>query len=316
MKSEELQSTVPQSRFFQRVERQPHVACLIVNWNTTRNTLDCIRHVAALHPEITFIIVDNGSRPEQLQQLENELPETTTLLVSPLNGGYGHGVNRGIVAAKADGATWAWLLNPDSRPHSGCLEALLVDSAGSLGLSPVQTSSPAYELPGDPYVSAARFKRGKVTAVVCDGCSAGQHAVDVVTGTGLLINIQAAYGVGMMKEHFFHYKEEFEFAEQIGLLGGLRLVCGARIWHERGASLGRSTALAEYYRVRNELLYLRLRYRRTWMIRGRTLRYVVRSLVKSGDTRGSGQNRMRHARLRGVWDGARGLGGARIEAID
>lgn len=283
------------------------VTAIIVNWNSAVDTLECVDHLVALHPGMGIVVVDNASDSGDFMALERGLGPEVELRRSPVNGGYASGVNRGLLVAKERGTRWAWLVNPDSRPRPGCLEELLKHSRGALALSPAQESSPSYDSQADVYITAAMIRRGRVTPIVCTGCSNGGHEVDVLTGTTLLLDVQASFGLGLLREDFFHYKEEYEFVERLGRLGKLRLVCSARTWHRRGASLSQESPAAEYYRVRNELLYLRFRSR-YWALKPRTVRFVLRVLLRAlvWPTAPG----VRDAALRGIKDGLLGRSGA------
>lgn len=258
--------------------RADDVGAVIVNWNSSADLLDCVRVIGASFPDVTVVVIDNRSEPEQYDQLA-DLPGGVELVSLDANNGYAAGVNAGIAALDRLGKTWAWLINPDARPDPMSLDRLLFASSGAVALSPRQYSS-ARPGSGSTYASAATTRRGRVTAVLCDGCSNGVHEVDVVTGTGLLVQVQRSLEVGLLDESFFHYKEEFEFVERLSSLGAVRLVCHAGVWHRRGGSLAHESPQATYYRVRNELLYLRKRSR-IWFATPRVARTILRSLVSS-----------------------------------
>jgi GT2 family glycosyltransferase len=284
------------------------VLAVIVNWNTSSETLACVGHLAREYPGLSILVLDNGSRTDEVESLERALPDGS-LEPLPLNLGYAHGVNRGFLAAKAGGYRWVWLINPDSRPRPGCLELLMANSHGAVALSPRQASSLSYKDMGAAYASAAMIRRGRVTPLVCiDG--ADTHEVNVLTGTGLLVDVQAAFGVGLLDERFFHYKEEFDFTERLARVGKLRLVCAAQMWHARGASLAHGSPTAEYYLARNELLYLKSRYI-FGRVQPRTARFVLRSLKRALDHLRDGRRTVARGILEGLADGMRGRGGIR-----
>lgn len=279
------------------------VAMVVVNWNSAEEVIRVVKAVSAEHPGILSIVVDNNSDdPGMLATLEAHA------LIDRRhdNGGYAAGVNRGLELARERGREWAWLMNPDALPYPGSLPTLLAVSDGCGLLGPRQLSSAA---PLDPaavqYVTAANLSGSKTEAETCSGCSRGFHDVQVVTGTGLLVRVNAAHEVGLFNEDFFHYKEEFEFAERMSRSSTVRYVCAARIWHQKGGSLAQTSAVAEYYRVRNELLYLRVSLRSPWLLRSRTWRWVARSIALAAR---SERTRSRSV-LRGVAHGLMGRTG-------
>lgn len=255
------------------------VAVVLVNWNSASDVARTVRAITDEYPGLVTVVVDNASVQDDWERLSDLSSPGLQLDRLPENRGYAAGVNRGLALARANGMTWAWLMNPDALPYPGCLDQLLAAAEGAGVLSPRQLSS---NVPLDhaavQYVSAARMVGSRLRHETCAGCPSGRHDVDVVTGTGLLVNVDLAHEAGLMREEFFHYKEEFEFAERMAGLGAIRYVCSARLWHERGGSLAKSSPQAEYYRVRNELLYLSMRLESPWLARTRAWKWSLRSL--------------------------------------
>ena len=230
----------------------PSVAVAIVNWNSARDTLALVDELGELYPTLPVVIVDNASTPDDRAILrQGGIDEN--LFESGGNLGYGGGMNIAIRLLGEQGATHAWLFNPDARPTIGSLESLLVHIDGAAALSPRQATGAHH---GDTYCSAA-FKKGfKVSRFMCLGCDFGVHEVDVVTGTGLLVSIEDFQRAGGFDESYFHYKEEFDLVDRMSRTGAVRLVCNSLIIHERGGSLAHDSPRATYYQVRNELLYI------------------------------------------------------------
>jgi GT2 family glycosyltransferase len=279
------------------------VALVVVNWNSSSDTQHVVGAILDEYPDIKVVVVDNGSSKDDWDALAALDSRRVVLERLPENRGYAAGVNRGIELARAQGLTWAWLMNPDALPYPSCLVELLDFADGAALLSPQQLSSSIpFESCAVPYVSAVRRVRSRLRHESCTGCSTGHHDVDIVTGTGLLVNVELALEVGLMNEDFFHYKEEFEFAERLSDVGTIRFVCRARLWHARGGSLSNASPIAEYYRVRNELVYLSLRLGRWWRVKPRTIRWALRSIFRASQA----QPEMRRAILAGVGHGLAG----------
>jgi GT2 family glycosyltransferase len=281
------------------------IGCVVVNWNSASDTISCLQEILATWPELRCIVVDNGSRGDDVLRLRSALPDTVRIVELASNGGYARGVNEGLQIAREHGLKWLWLINPDSRPLLGCLDELVMRSANAVAVGPLQFTSEEVGTTGRVYASAAEICRGRARPITCAGCERGQHDVSVVTGTGLLVGVEAAANAGLMNESFFHYKEEFEFIERLGSFGSVRLVCAARMWHQRGASLSHDSLAARYLTWRNEVLYVRIRGGRWWWVTGRLLRLFARALRPR---RKLGVACYR-AQLRGVWDGVVGITG-------
>ena len=243
------------------------------------DTRRCVETMLRHSPGLAIFVVDNGSAWGDWHQLAG-LASLARIVRLERNLGYGAGVNTGLRAARSCGFTLAWLLNPDAVPTEGALEALLAYSEGSVALSPRQSTSGA---PENTYVSAAQLDGWRVRPVLCTGCPQGFHPVDVVTGTGLLIDIEAARRVGDFDEKYFHYKEEFDLVTAMSRFGRVGLVCGSAVIHRRGGSLNQGSPVATYYRVRNELLFIRkdgIIAGKTWRRQGQWIFHSLRASLQ------------------------------------
>jgi len=285
------------------------VAAIIVSYNSSNDVAACVEWLKSTHPTVTVIVVDNASTSVDLEKLRS-LDQVDHLICLPKNGGYACGINRGLLKASELSRSWAWLINPDARPHDTALDTLLsyTDRSVALGTRQEQSADPA--IPGTPYLTAANIVGGKVRGLFCPGCDIGSHEVAVVTGACLLVPTELALRVGGMDENYFHYKEEFDFVEQLGHHGAVRLICAARVWHRRGGSMDVRSAAAAYYRSRNEVLYLRKRHRRwRWKaLRSPRLVWEATCSIAKAALPGPGQAAAR-GHLLGLWDGIRGVSG-------
>ena len=119
---------------------RPTVAAVVLNWNQSRLTLDCVatlRKSERLCDRI--IVVDNGSRPEQLRILVDVRTATDiTFLPLPANRGFAGGMNAGVREAVRLGANYVWLVNNDAFPEPNCLTRLLAVMEADTTLAPAE----------------------------------------------------------------------------------------------------------------------------------------------------------------------------------
>jgi N-acetylglucosaminyl-diphospho-decaprenol L-rhamnosyltransferase len=231
------------------------VAVLIVSYNTRERTLDCVRSVLA-HPPAPateIVVVDNDSADGSADALELEFPDVTVLR-SGDNLGFARAVNLG---ARATGAEYLLLLNPDTVVRTGALAALLdfARTHPEHGVYGGRTFREDGELDpsscwGGPTLwSLTCFALGLSTAfagsAVFDPESLGRwrrdtvREVPVVTGCLLLVSRADFFSIGGMDERFFLYGEDAEFSLRAGR-AGMRpvIVPEAAIVHAVGASTG------------------------------------------------------------------------------
>jgi GT2 family glycosyltransferase/glycosyltransferase involved in cell wall biosynthesis len=114
----------------------PRVSIIVLNWNRSGMTLRCLEYIwsntTAHHYEI--IVVDNGSRPEELEQLRNALPRVRIVSLG-VNRYFGEANNIGAEEARGE---YLAFLNNDAFVHEGWLDALMcalaeLPEAGAVG---------------------------------------------------------------------------------------------------------------------------------------------------------------------------------------
>src|SRR5512136_2486548 len=92
----------------------PSVAVIVLNWNGTDDTLECLSSLALLdYPHCEIIVVDNGSQPSPRQVITREFP-LVTYIETGTNLGYAGGNNVGIRHALAVGHAYVFVLNNDT----------------------------------------------------------------------------------------------------------------------------------------------------------------------------------------------------------
>lgn len=90
---------------------RPRVCIVIVHFDQVEVTSRCLDSLRSLRGDFEIVVVDNGRDIYAREQLRRT---GVRVLVSHENGGYVGGNNRGIGYAKAAGAEFVLLLNPDT----------------------------------------------------------------------------------------------------------------------------------------------------------------------------------------------------------
>lgn len=99
------------------------VAIIILNWNSTSNTLNCLKSLEQNH---NLIILDNGSTTSELETLKKNLPDGTELILNDRNYGFARGNNQGIkYAIDRFQPEYIMLLNSDTIVTPDFLEPLI-----------------------------------------------------------------------------------------------------------------------------------------------------------------------------------------------
>jgi GT2 family glycosyltransferase/glycosyltransferase involved in cell wall biosynthesis len=114
----------------------PRVSIIVLNWNRSAMTLRCLQYIwtntTAHHYEI--IVVDNGSRPEELAPLRTAVPRVRIVSLG-VNRHFGEANNIGAEEARGE---YLVFLNNDAFVHAGWLDALMralaeLPEAGAVG---------------------------------------------------------------------------------------------------------------------------------------------------------------------------------------
>ncbi len=296
------------------------IAIVVLNWRNAAGTVTCLDSLKKVTtPGVVTIVVDNGSGDDSVSVIRRQHPDLT-LLETGANLGYAGGNNVGIRYALEHGAEFAGVLNNDAIVDPDFIQPLLIanqQSAGAAITTPMmcETERPdvIWALGADIDWKTAESRRlhaGEARAAWQDR---DPQRVDFAVGTALLASRQVWECVGLIDESFFLYYEETDWCVRARRLGVSILATPAScIWHEAGASGGRTSPQITYYMTRNALWFLKrnLAGRQQILSLGRmVLRahwYVL------GDMRRD-QTARAQARLRGVYDFLRGRSGPRSE---
>ena len=193
-----------------------------------------------------------------------------TIVQSPSNLGFAGGVNAGL--------TWFlsrpeidlfWVLNPDSmvRPDTAAAYAARAAEVGSFGLMGGRTQF--VEAPGLIQSDGGRVRHW--TGGVCLNVNNGvmpdaavlpqADSLDFLSGANLVASRKFLEAVGLMKEDYFLYYEEVDWAYRRGSLP--LVTCPDAVVHHHGgtaigsAVIGRpASAFANYFIYRNRMRFV------------------------------------------------------------
>ncbi|MFP5080267.1 glycosyltransferase family 2 protein [Pedobacter sp. JCM 36344] len=240
------------------------ISIITVNFNQPQATLDLLKSIYECYPKanLEVIVVDNGSKEDLGEEFKN-----TNLHVlyirSEKNLGFAGGNNLGIKSAKGE---YLFLINNDTEFSSGLLETLTetMDANRSIGIiSPKINYFDKKEI-----IQYAGFT--PMNYYTCRNECIGQFETDrgqfnnivaetgFVHGAAMMIRRSALKAVGNMAENFFLYYEEMDWCEQIKRAGfKIWVNTNALIYHKESMSVGKNSALKEFFMNRNRILFIR-----------------------------------------------------------
>lgn len=271
---------------------RPSVAVVVLNWNGSEDTVNCVESLLAMPGERPMIVVaDNDSRPEQLDVLRTGLRslvpdcvETTledgiqgigagslVLLRTGANLGFAGGNNRGCeLALRVHDFDYVWFLNNDTVVEPNALGELLSRAAqdpkiGICGSTLVylQDKESVQAWGGAAYHAwtAASMSIGhghKLSDTPSDPTEV-EAKLGYVVGASMLVSRRYLREVGFMEESYFLYSEEHDWAQQG--IDRFRLGWAPRsiVYHIHGAAIGTDPSggspLSMFYLYRNKLRF-------------------------------------------------------------
>lgn len=228
----------------------PPLTLVLVHWNQAAACARTLDRFAAQGPDVLPIVVDNGSRPEELESLREAIAARpgTRLVEQGYNSGFGPGANAGLRRWLADDDTsWCLLAPHDAEPAPDCLQRLGVtlDAEPLAGLACADVGDGMVPML-DPYF-------GGITRPAT--LTEGWEDADYPHGTLMALRRECLEEIGLFDESYFAYCEEADLGHR-ALDAGWRIgiVHDARVTNTH---LGTSVAAVDYLMERNTLRMVR-----------------------------------------------------------
>ena len=240
------------------------VSIITVNFNqpaVTEEFLHSLRTVNT-YPAIEVIVVDNGSTVDWTSDWRLRFPDLI-FIRSEKNLGFAGGNNLGLQVAQG---TYCFLINNDTEFTAGALGRLVavLDQRPEVGMvSPRLHYFEDRTLIQYAGYTAMNFVTGRNRCVGQFEKDRGQYAgksgpTAYVHGAAMLVRKEAIEKAGPMDPTYFLYYEELDWCERIKKAGYAAYVdLDALIYHKESVSVGKRSALKEYFMTRNRILFLR-----------------------------------------------------------
>ncbi|WP_294606468.1 glycosyltransferase family 2 protein [uncultured Roseovarius sp.] len=264
------------------------IAVIIVTYNSEDIIRNCLDSLARSEGEaLRVVICDNASTDATVQVVRDWSAERRvdfdeiyapatgqptadfTLLRSPRNLGFAGGVNRGLEFLLRDAqCDLFWLLNPDCEIETTTASAFRRRAHTSGAFSLMGSRILYCDAPG--LIQSDGGRVGRWTGI-CRNLNQGgdprfairpdARDIDFISGASVVASRDFIEAVGLMREDYFLYYEEVEWAARRGDLP-LLLCNEALVHHQGGTAIGsgsitrRASPLALYFNYRNRMRYL------------------------------------------------------------
>lgn len=262
------------------------VYIILLNWNNAVDTLECIESLMNLD-FITYDIVvcDNESRIDDFDKLtqgvnfflqRQNCKVNISVLPTGGNLGFAGGVNCGIKYAISRGDfSYVWILNNDTVVAQDALTQLVDHAqhcqAGICGSSLIYYGdrNKIQAFGGATYNQWSGRSKAigafRPTDEIPQSSDQIEKKMAYVIGASMLVSKRFIESIGVMREEYFLYSEEHDWAHR-GILSGEKLAYAAKshVFHKHGATIGTNpsggSSLSLFYLYRAKILFTRCHY--------------------------------------------------------
>lgn len=240
------------------------VSIITVNFNQSYVTEQLLNSISVTntYTAIEIIVVDNGSTANSVPQWTEQYPDII-FIRSDKNLGFAGGNNLGIAAAKGD---YYFLVNNDTEFTPGLVQTLVETLERNKHVGVVSPKIRYFDQP-DMLQYMGFTDMNYYTA---RNSSIGQFETDIgqydnltgrtgyAHGAAMMVKKECIEKAGLMAENFFLYYEELDWCDHIKRAGyEIWLQTAALIYHKESVSVGKVSALKEYFMNRNRILFIR-----------------------------------------------------------
>ncbi len=240
------------------------IGIIILNYNGLDDTCILIESIQANVSQTPYeiIIVDNASKGNDADVLEEKYGKAVTLLRSPQNVGYAAGNNIGLRYAVSRGIRYYCILNNDTIVIDDFFPAFLryLDLHEDVAFVGPVLVDPEMRVQS----TGARIRRFKAMSydinprIKYDDLEQTEIPCDMLVGACMMFTRETLDLTGYLPEAYFLCFEETEWCLKAKGLGK-KIVCLAPhyIIHKEHVSLKRVGGLTEYLMVRNRVVFAR-----------------------------------------------------------
>ena len=240
------------------------ISIITVNFHQPEVTLALLKSINLHHSKtnIEIILVDNGCAEDNEAYFKAHRHDLVYIR-SELNLGFAGGNNLGIQQAKGD---YLFLINNDTEITQGLIDQLLQTLEDNPQAGIISPKINYFE--DKKMIQYAGFT--PMNYYTCRNSCIGQFQHDAgqyddiigptgyVHGAAMMIRRETLNKSGLMAENFFLYYEEVDWCERIKK-GGYQIWINtnALIYHKESISVGKNSALKEFFMNRNRILLVR-----------------------------------------------------------
>ena len=271
---------------------QVEVMAVIVTYNRCAMVLESLAAVEGQsRPPDSVVVIDNASTDGTAAAVRAGFPGAR-LVELPSNTGGAGGFAYGLSLALADGADLVWLMDDDTIPQAGALEAMLDARDSYQGPQPALIASRVLWTDGRPHpMNTPRTKPFATKAELAAAAAAGCQPIRSASFVSILVDAMTCRERGLPVADYFLWNDDFEFTTRL-LRSYPGLLCPASVVVHKTATFASTDTDPGprfYYEVRNKVWTLRsglaLSPGERILYGGATLRRWARAFARSANRR-------------------------------
>jgi rhamnopyranosyl-N-acetylglucosaminyl-diphospho-decaprenol beta-1,3/1,4-galactofuranosyltransferase len=235
----------------------PRVVAVVVTWNRRALLTEALRAVRdQTRPPEVVVVVDNASTDGTSDLVRASFPEADLLIAERNTGGAG-GFTLGVDRALQHGADLIWLMDDDTVPEPGALEALMsVHAEYPDGRRPSVLASRVLWTNGREHpMNTPRRKPGASRAESIAAQEVGCVPIRSASFVSVLLDAATVRERGLPMADFFLWNDDFEYTTRL-LRDRVGLACPASVVVHKTKTFGSTDADPGerfYFEVRNKV---------------------------------------------------------------
>jgi len=243
------------------VQNEYKLSIITVNYNGFHDTCELIDSIP-LNEEMEVIVVDNASKQNEAQLLQQKYPQIKTIR-SEANLGFAGGNNLGIKAAKGK---YLFFVNNDTLFKADTHFDALIDRLESNENIGMVCPKIRFSWDQCPIQFAGYTPLSPITlrnhSIGFGEEEKGQyntpHPTPYAHGAAMMTKREVIDKAGLMPECFFLYYEELDWSMMITRAGyEIWYEPNCTIYHKESQTTGQQSPLKTYYITRNRLLFVK-----------------------------------------------------------
>ena len=252
------------------------IAIILLNWNNSNYTIDCIKSLKKTsYINKKIIVVDNASTDDSVVKISANCPNTD-IIVNSKNLGFTGGNNVGIKRALKENFDFIMLLNNDTIVEKLFIEPLVDAFNSNVGaVQPLILNYPEKETIWNNGGLIDNFFGRFITVDKNKNVKSikkfQNKKTQWISGCCFMIKSSLVSKIGLLDEKFFVYFEDVDWSIKISDLNlELIVVQKSIIFHHEGASWNSKEKTSEgyvspythYLNIRNHIIILREHYKK------------------------------------------------------